>query len=76
MYLKLRIVFTILAALCVGAILPVGLIFGFGWAGLCIALAFLFFAIMWLCKQNQELDERKAKREQEKNEEKTANEKE
>jgi len=65
-YKKLRILFTILAACCVAAILPIGTLFGFGFAGLCIVLAFLFAGLMLLCKQNQELDERKNQREEEK----------
>jgi hypothetical protein len=59
MYLKLRILFTILAVLCVAALLPIGSIFGFMWAGICALFAFLFFGLMWLCKQNQEMQERK-----------------
>ena len=59
MYQKFRIFFTILAALCVAAILPIGSIFGFGWAGLCIVFALLFTGLMILCKQNQELEARK-----------------
>ena len=59
MYQKFRVFFTILAALCVAAILPIGSIFGFGWAGLCIVFALLFTGLMILCKQNQELEERK-----------------
>ena len=59
MYQKFRVFFTILAALCVAAILPNGSIFGFSWAGLCIVFALLFTGLMILCKQNQELEERK-----------------
>ena len=63
MYEKLRILFTILAVCCVAAVLPIGTIFGFGFAGLCIVLAFLFAGLMILCKQNQEIDERKKEKE-------------
>ena len=63
MYEKLRILFTILAVCCVSAVLPIGTIFGFGFAGLCIVLAFLFAGLMILCKQNQEIDERKQEKE-------------
>ena len=59
MYLKLRIMFTVLAALCVAAALPIGTFFGLGWAGLCGLSALLFFGLMLLCKQNQELQEKK-----------------
>lgn len=67
MYLKFRIIFTILSVLCVAALLPVGAFLGFGWAGLCAVLALLFFGLMMLCKQNQAIEERKKQREEEKN---------
>lgn len=69
MYQKLQIVFTLLAVLCVAAILPIGSIFGFGFAGLCIVLAFLFAGLMLLCKQNHAMEERKKQDGQPKNEE-------
>lgn len=59
MYLKLRIFFTILSALCLAAAIPVGVFFGFGWAGLCGFCALLFFGVMLLCKQSQEMNENK-----------------
>lgn len=59
MYQKLQIVFTLLAVLCVAAVLPVGSIFGFGYAGLCIVFAFVFGGLMMLCKQNHAIEERK-----------------
>ncbi len=57
MYLKLRVIFTILSALCVAIVVPVGLAFGFVWAGICAVGAFLFFVIMKICKTNQEIQE-------------------
>lgn len=59
MYLKLRIFFTILSTLCLAAATPVGVFFGFGWAGLCGFCALLFFGVMLLCKQSQEMNENK-----------------
>lgn len=59
MYLKLRILFTVLAALCLASAIPVGIFFGFGWAGLCGFCALLFFGVMLLCKQSQEMQESK-----------------
>lgn len=57
MYLKLRIFFTMLSALLIAATIPVGIFFGFGWAGLCGFCALLFFGVMLLCKQSQEMQE-------------------
>ena len=59
MYLKLRIVFTVLAALCLAVALPIGTFFGLGWAGLCGFSALLFFGLMLLCKQSQEFQAQK-----------------
>lgn len=59
MYLKFRILFTILAALCVAAALPVGALYGFVWAGIFAFSAFLFYGLMLICKQNQEEMEKK-----------------
>ena len=66
MYLKLRVLFTILAVICVGMLLPIGSIFGLMWAGICALFAFLFFGLMKLCKQNQEMNEQNQDSEQEK----------
>ncbi len=59
MLLKLRIAFTILAAICLAVILPA--IVWFGWWGLGIVggAALFFFALMLLCKQSQERQEHK-----------------
>ena len=73
MFLKLRILFTILAAVCLALILPA--LSWFGWAGFgaCGLVALLFFGLMLLCKQSQEAQERKNKPETELPEEVTDN---
>ena len=57
MFLRLRILFTILSAICLAALFPVGTFFGWGWAGACGLVAFLFFGVMLLCKQSQQMQE-------------------
>ncbi len=57
MLLILRVTCTIISALCVGAAIPVGLFFGWGYAGLCAFVAILFFILMQLFKTRQELQE-------------------
>lgn len=54
---QLRILFTIIAAIIVAAVLPVGVIFGWTWAGCCVVGAFLFYFLMLFCKQKQEENE-------------------
>lgn len=49
----LRILFTVLSALCLAAFLPVGALAGWGYAAICAAGALCFFALMMICKQNQ-----------------------
>ncbi len=58
MFLKLRIIFTVLAALCLAVIIPAAVWGGFLWFGICGGAALLFFALMLLCKQSQEHAER------------------
>ncbi len=65
MYLKLRIIFTILSAICLAALAPLGF-----WLGAVGALgaglgAALFFGLMLLCKQSQENNENKSPTEKE-----------
>ena len=50
MAMKLRITFTILSALCVAAIIPVGAIVSWTAAIFCMLGAFLFFGLMMICK--------------------------
>ena len=54
----LRILFTVLSAACIAAFLPVGSLAGWGYAAICAAGAFCFFALMLLCKQSQNNAER------------------
>ncbi len=49
----LRILFTVLSAVCLAAFLPVGALAGWGYAAICAAGALCFFALMMICKQNQ-----------------------
>jgi hypothetical protein len=50
MAMKLRITFTVLSALCVAAIIPVGAIVSWTAAIFCMLGAFLFFGLMMICK--------------------------
>ena len=55
MFLKLRVVFTIASAICLGLALPLGAMLHYIWAvGMGIG-ALLFFLLMLVCKQEQEL---------------------
>ncbi|MBQ8295300.1 MAG: hypothetical protein IJX87_02565 [Clostridia bacterium] len=64
MFLRLRILFTILSAICLAVLFPVGTFFGWGWAGMCGLLAALFFGVMLLCKQSQLAQESKQAKEE------------
>ena len=61
MFLYLRIIFSILSALCVAALVPLGALVGWAWAGACLLGTFLFFGLTLLCKQSQELKEESTK---------------
>ena len=54
MYLKLRVLFTVLAALCLVVILPAGALFGKIWFLVFGGAAAVFFFAMLICKQKQE----------------------
>ncbi len=54
MYLKLRILFTILAAICLAVIIPAGALFGKIWFLVFGGGAAAFFFAMLICKQKQE----------------------
>lgn len=54
MFLKLRIIFTILAAACLAVILPAGALFGKIWFFVFGGGAVMFFLAMLICKQKQE----------------------
>lgn len=57
MYLKLRVFFTILAAIFIAAIVPVG-IFNWTIAIMCALAAFICFGLMLIFKQKQQEQER------------------
>ena len=57
MLLKFQIIFTILSALCVALILPVGTFLDWIWALICVFGAFIFFMLMRICKQARETQE-------------------
>ena len=59
MFLKLRIIFTILSALCIGFALTAGALWGFTWTVLLGLGALLFFMLMLYCKRAQEAQEQK-----------------
>ena len=54
MLLKLRIILTILSALCAAAVLPIGTFFDLPWAIATALGGVLFFLLMLLVKQEQE----------------------
>ena len=54
MYLKLRILFTILAAACLAVVIPAGALFGKIWFFIFGGGAAAFFFAMLICKQKQE----------------------
>ena len=54
MFQTLRIVFTILSALCVLAVMPVGAFVGLPYALICVAAAFVFYVVMLYFKTKQE----------------------
>ena len=62
MLVTLRILFTVISAVFVASILPVGAFLGWGWAGGCGLFSVLFFALMLLCKQSQEFKEQEKER--------------
>ncbi len=65
MFLKLRLIFTVLACLCLAVVLPAGVRGGFLWFGIFAGGALLFFMLMLLCKQEQEKREVQEKKEEE-----------
>lgn len=54
MFLKLRIIFTILAAACLAVVIPAGALFGTIWFFIFGGGAAVFFLAMLICKQKQE----------------------
>lgn len=59
MFYKLRILFTVLSALCLVALLPMGTFFGLSAFIPTALLAAIFFFLMLFCKQEQEKREPK-----------------
>ena len=59
MLLKLRILFTILSALCLAFALTAGALWGYIWAITLGVGALVFFMAMLICKQAQEQREQK-----------------
>ena len=59
MFLALQITLTILSALCVAAVVPVGILVEWGWGAFCAFLAILFFVFMKICKTQVEIDKAK-----------------
>lgn len=57
----LRIVFTVISAIFIALVIPVGALHSWTAAILCAMGAFLFFGLMLLCKQKQEEDDRRAR---------------
>ena len=57
MALKLRILFTILSAICLAVVIPAGAMFGKTWFFVFGGGAAAFFLAMLICKQKQEESE-------------------
>ena len=55
MLLYLQIALTLLSAICVALILPLGAWLGFPWAIALALAALMFFMLMKLCKQTREM---------------------
>ena len=55
MLLFFQIFFTVLSAICVGAVVPIGMWLGWLWAGLAVLGAILCYVFMLLCKQTRAL---------------------
>ena len=54
MYLKLRILFTILSAICLAVVIPAGVMLDQIYFFICGGGAAVFFLAMLICKQKQE----------------------
>ena len=59
MWLKLRIIFTIVSAVLVAAVIPLGVWLGWLWAGIAGLSAFVFYMLMLWCKGHQPAEEDK-----------------
>ena len=65
MLLYLQIARTILSAICVALVLPLGTWLGFGWAIALALAAVMFFMLMKLCKQTREFREKSGEKDDE-----------
>ena len=59
MFLKLRVIFTILSAICLAFAITAGAIWGFTWTIILGLGALFFFLLMLVFKQKQEEQEQK-----------------
>ncbi len=59
MYKNLRIIFTILSAICLAAAIPLGIFFDYVGIVSTLLGAGIFFMLMLLCKQSQEFADQK-----------------
>ena len=59
MFLKLRVLFTILSAICLAFAITAGALWGFLWTIILGLGALLFFMLMLICKRAQENQEQK-----------------
>ena len=55
MLLRLRVIFTVISAVFLAAVFPVGIFLDWPWAVACALCAGLFFVLMWVCKKKQEI---------------------
>ena len=53
MWLKFRIIFTIISAVFAAAVIPLGAFLDWIWAGIAVGAAFLFYVLMLWCKSRQ-----------------------
>lgn len=58
MFFVLRIVFTILSAVCLAALVPAAMLFGGGWAVILLVGAGIFFLALLFCKQEQQIKDK------------------
>ena len=54
MLLRLRVIFTVISAVFLAAVFPVGIFLDWPWAVACALCAGLIFVLMWVCKKKQE----------------------
>ena len=74
MLLYLQIALTLLSAICVALIMPLGVWLGFPWAIAVALAAVMFFILMKLCKQSREIKEKTEKNQTTSNDEQSTTE--